>query len=69
MLYETSIAANEQTNKGGTALHEAGFHNSIEVTRILLEHHPRLLKNEDGDTTMDGERKEKIGKSFKLLNR
>ena len=67
LLYETLIDANEQTNKGWTALHEAAFHNSIEVTRILLEHHPRLLKNEDGDTTIDDARKEKNGQIIESL--
>ena len=51
LLEENSIDINAQTNDGYTALHLAG--RSIEVTRMLLEHNPLLLKNNRGWTALD----------------
>ena len=58
LLEENSIDINAQTNDGYTALHLAG--RNIEVTRMLLEHNPLLLKNNRGWTALDQRRMDKM---------
>ena len=58
LLEEFSLDINEQTNNGDTALHLA--RRNIEVTRMLLEHNPLLLKNNRGWTALDQRRMDKM---------
>ena len=57
LLEEFSLDINEQTNNGDTALHRS---RNIEVTRMLLEHNPLLLKNNRGWTALDQRRMDKM---------
>ena len=69
LLEETSIDVNEQDDCGYTALHWVVDCNCLEITRILLKYKPRNLKNERGETALDGARKHNNEEIIQLLKR